>query len=179
LRYGLVSRLFHWVTVVLVLVLIPVGFLMVQDIPKPLQDRLFILHKGLGPVVLLVVVLRLLWRLFNPPPPLPAELPAVQRMAATAVHIGLYAVLLVMGVSGYVFVTTGGFPLEFLQSLGLRPLFAKNEPVADVAEAIHTTVIWGLLVLIAMHVGAAAYHGIVRRDGVVSRMWPPFGRPSD
>jgi cytochrome b561 len=109
--------------VVLLLVLIPVGLLMVQEIPRPLQDRLFILHKGLGPVVLLLVVLRLVWRLFNPPPPLPADLPAMQRLAATLVHVGLYGLLLVMGVSGYVFVTTGGFPLEFLQMLGIPPLF--------------------------------------------------------
>lgn len=178
MRYGLVSRLFHWTTVVLLLVLIPVGLLMVQEIPRPLQDRLFILHKGLGPVVLLLVVLRLVWRLFNPPPPLPADLPAMQRLAATLVHVGLYGLLLVMGVSGYVFVTTGGFPLEFLQMLGIPPLFGKNEAVADVAEAVHTTAIWGLLILIAMHVGAAAYHGIVRRDGVFSRMWPPFSDPA-
>ena len=53
--YGIVARLFHWVTVLLVLVMIPVGLTMTQDCPQPLQDRLFILHKGLGPVVLLVV----------------------------------------------------------------------------------------------------------------------------
>jgi cytochrome b561 len=177
-RYGVVSRLFHWVTVLLVLVMIPVGLTMIQDIPKPMQDRLYILHKGLGPVVLLVVVLRLIWRGFNPPPPLPADMPPVQKLAAQTVHAGLYVFLLVQAISGYVFVTTGGFPIEFLQALGIPPLFGKNEAVSKVAETIHTTAIFGLLLLIAMHVGAAAYHGIVRRDGVVSRMWPPFSGPS-
>ena len=178
LRYGVVARLFHWVTVLLVLVMIPVGLTMIQDIPKPMQDRLFILHKGLGPVVLLVVVLRLIWRAFNPPPPLPAEIPALQRRAASVVHGLLYVALLTMAISGYVRVTTGGFPLEFLQALGIPPLFAKNEAVGDLASSIHATTIVVLLILIAMHVSAAAYHGIVRRDGVFSRMWPPFSERS-
>ena len=174
MRYGLVSRLFHWITVLLVMVMIPVGFLMVQEIPRPVQDSLFIVHKSLGPAVLVVVVLRLAWRAFHPAPPLPADLPAAQRFAASAVHVGLYALLLVMATSGYVRVTTGGFPIEALQAIGVPPLFPKNEAVAKVAERIHATAIIGLLALIALHVGAAAWHGLVRRDGIVSRMWPPL-----
>lgn len=174
MRYGLVSRLFHWITVVLVLVMIPVGLTMIQEIPRPVQDRLFILHKGLGPVVLVVVLLRLGWRLTHPPPPLPSDLPAIQRRAAATVHAGLYVFLLVMAVSGYVRVTTGGFPIEALQAIGIPPLLPKNEAVAEVAKRIHATAIIGLLALIAMHVAAAAWHGLVRRDGIVGRMWPPF-----
>jgi cytochrome b561 len=173
-RYGLVSRLFHWVTVLLVLVMIPAGLTMIQeDIARSVRDPLFILHKGLGPVVLVVVLLRLGWRAFHPPPPLPADLPAAQRVAAATVHAGLYALLLVMATSGYVRVTTGGFPIEALNALGIPPLLPKNEAVAAVAKRVHATAIVGLLALIALHVAAAAWHGLVRRDGVVSRMWPP------
>jgi cytochrome b561 len=178
LRYGVVSRLFHWVTVLLVLVMIPVGLTMIQAIPRPVQDPLFILHKAIGPIVFVVVVLRLIWRAFNPPPPLPADMPRWQRIAARTVHALLYVCLLVMPITGYVRVTTGGFPLEFLQALGIPPLFAKNEPVGEVFSTIHAITVTLLLILIAMHVGAAAYHGLVRRDGVFSRMWPPFSEPT-
>ena len=54
--FGTVSRLFHWVTVLLVALMIPVGLVMTQDIPRSLQDPLFMLHKGLGPIVLVVVL---------------------------------------------------------------------------------------------------------------------------
>ena len=173
--YGRVARLLHWITVLLVLVMIPVGLTMTQEgLPKAVQDPLFILHKSLGPLVLLTVLFRVGWRLFHPPTPMPASVPPLQRRAATTVHALLYAVLIIMGVSGYVRVTTGGFPIELLNALGIPPLFAKNEPVADVAEAVHATAKFGLLALIAIHVAAAAYHGIVRRDGVISRIWPPF-----
>ena len=71
--FGTVARLFHWITVVLVALMIPVGIVMTQDVPKSVQDPLFILHKGLGPIVLVVVLLRLLWRAFHPAPPLAGE----------------------------------------------------------------------------------------------------------
>jgi cytochrome b561 len=172
--YGTVSRLFHWVTVVLVLIMIPVGLLMIQDIPRPLQDSLFILHKGLGPLVLLVVLARLAWRVGHPAPPLPTDIPEIQRRAARAVHAGLYVFLIIQAVSGYVRVTTGGFPIEALRALGILPLFSKAEGVAKVAETVHAVSATILILLIAMHIAAASYHGLVRRDGVVGRMWPPI-----
>ena len=175
--YGTVSRLFHWVTVLLVLVMIPVGLIMIQEIPRPVQDRLFILHKGLGPVVLVVVLLRLVWRASNPPPPLPADVPPLQQRGGRGWCMrGSTLFLIVQAVSGYVRVTTGGFPIESLQALGIPPLLPKAEAVSQVAETVHATAILVLLALIAMHVGAAAYHGLVRRDGVFSRMWPPARR---
>lgn len=172
--YGTVARLFHWVTVLLVLVMIPVGLIMTQDIPRPLQDKLFVLHKGLGPVVLLVVLARLAWRAFNPPPPLPASVPPLQARIAGLVHAGLYTFLILQAASGYVRVTTGGFPIEALQALGIPPLLPKAEAVGKIASTVHALSVVVLIVLIAMHVGAAAFHGIVKRDGVFSRMWPPI-----
>lgn len=174
MRYGVVARVFHWLTVLLVLIMIPVGVIMTQDVPRHIQDPLFILHKSLGPFVFLVVALRLAWRARNPPPPLPATIPAPQRFAAEAVHWGLYALLLLMAISGYVRVTTGGFPIDSLDALGIPPLLPKNEAVANAAKAVHAACALGLIVLILMHVAAASYHGLVRKDGVFSRMWPPF-----
>lgn len=175
--YGVVARVFHWLTVVLVMIMIPAGTIMIQEIPRPTQDALYILHKGLGPFVLVVVLARLAWRFVAPPPPLPPEIPWQQRLAAGAVHAGLYAFLIVMAVSGYVRVTAGGFPIESLRALGIPPLLSKDEGVAAVAKAVHATARYGLVLLILLHVAAAAYHGIIRRDGVFSRMWPPFSRP--
>ena len=172
--YDNVARLFHWATLLLVLVMIPVGLVMTQDIPRPLQDRLFVLHKGLGPLVFLVVLARLGWRLGHRPPPLPASVPAPQQRAAELVHAGLYGFLLLQAASGYVRVTTGGFPIEALRALGIPPLLPKSEAVAHAASVVHAVSAWILIALIAAHVGAAAYHGLVLRDGVVARMWPPL-----
>lgn len=172
--YGVVARGFHWITVLLVFTMIPVGLIMTQDLPRTIQDPLFVLHKGLGPFVLLLVALRLVWRAFNPPPPLPGSVPDLQRRIAGAVHFALYGLLLIMGISGYVRVTAGGFPIESLNALGIPPLLAKDEPLAKIAASVHSLAAFGLIALIITHVTASAYHAILQKDGVLRRMWPPF-----
>ena len=171
--FGTVSRMFHWVTVLLVAVMIPAGLVMTQDVPRGLQDQLFIVHKNLGPIVLVVVLLRLAWRTAHPAPPLPVSVPPLQARTAEVVHRALYALLVVQGVSGYVRVTTGGFPIEGLDALGVPPLLPKAESVANLASGVHQSVGYALIVLIALHVAGAAFHGLVKRDGVFSMMWPP------
>lgn len=172
--FDTVSRMFHWVTVLLVAVMIPTGIVMTQDtIPRALQDQLFILHKGLGPLVLLVVLLRIVWRLSHAAPPLPRGVPATQARVAGAVHVALYGLLLLQAVSGYVRVTTGGFPIESLEALGIPPLLPKAEGIGKAASVIHQLSALCLTGLILLHVAAAAFHGLVRRDGVFSMMWPP------
>ena len=171
--FDTVSRMFHWVTVILVAIMIPTGIVMTQDIPRPLQNQLFILHKGLGPLVLLVVVLRIGWRLAHPAPALPASVPPAQARIAGAVHVALYGFLLLQAVSGYVRVTTGGYPIEALEALGIPPLLSKAEAVGKAASAIHWLSGLCLTGLILLHIAAAAFHGLVKRDGVASMMWPP------
>jgi cytochrome b561 len=171
--YNTVSRLFHWVTALLVIIMIPVGLVMVQEPPQPWQDRLYVLHKALGPLVLLLVLTRLGWRAFHPAPPLPDTVPRLQQFAAGTVHAALYTALIVQGISGYVFVDAGDFPTEALRALGVPPFIPKNEPLSKAAQAVHIACAFVLIALLVMHVGAAAFHGLVKRDGVVSRMWPP------
>jgi len=172
--YNNVARMFHWATVLLVLVMIPAGLLMTQDVPRELQDRLFVIHKGLGPLVFLVVLARLGWRLGHRPPPLPASVPPAQGRAANLVHVALYAFLLLQAASGYVRVTTGGFPIEALRAIGIPPLFPKAEGVSAIASTVHLISAWTLIALITGHVAAALYHRFVRHDEVLARMWPPF-----
>lgn len=176
--YGRTARVLHWTMAVLVILMIAAGLTMTSDVDRALQDRLFIFHKGTGVILLLLIAFRIVWRIGHPAPPLPASVPPLQQFAAHATHIGLYFFLVVMTVSGYVRVTTGGFPIELLNAIGIPPLLPRSKGVADVAESIHATAKFGLIILLLMHIGAAAFHGIVLRDGVFSRMWPPFSRAS-
>lgn len=174
--YGTTARIVHWVMAVLVILMIAAGLTMTSKVDRGLQDVLFIFHKSTGALLLLLVAFRIVWRLTHPAPPLPASLPQLQRFAAHATHFGLYFFLVVMVVSGYVRVTTGGFPIELLNAIGVPPLLPRAESVAKVAKGIHAAAKYALIVLILMHVGAAALHRLVLRDGVFSRMWPPFAR---
>ena len=177
--YDTTARMLHWVTAVLVILMIAAGSTMTGDVDRTTQNVLFAFHKGTGVVLLFLIAFRIIWRFTHPAPPLPASVAPLQRTAATATHVGLYFFLIVMAISGYVRVTTGGFPIEMLNAIGVPPLLPRADAVADVAKAIHATARYGLIALIALHVGAAILHGVWLRDGVFSRMWPPFARSAD
>lgn len=171
--YRPAARILHWLSALLVLATIPAGVIMVQEgLSRPLQNGLYMFHKNIGVVILLLVLARLAYRVANPPPPLPAGLPALQANIARSVHLLLYLFLIIMAVSGYVRVVAGGFPLEVWDALGVPRLVAESTVLADQAKAVHAFARYGLVALIALHIGAAVYHGVVRKDGIVSRMWP-------
>lgn len=174
--YGTVARLFHWVTVLLVAVMIPVGIAMTSEPLEAYADPLFVLHKGLGVVVLLVVALRLLWRLVRGAPPLPEHMPALERRVAGLTHWAIYGFLLLQAVTGYVRTVGDAFPIELLDALGVPPLLPEMPEVAGVALVIHRYSPYVLTALIAAHVTGTLRHALIERDGVIERMWPPFGR---
>lgn len=164
-RYRKPARILHWITAALILAMIPAGIVMTQD-NAPFGDALFLFHKNTGVIVLALMLARLAYRWLHQPPPLP--LPAWQVRVANTTHWLLYATVLVMAVSGYIRVTTGGFPLEMLDLIGL-PRPAKAEDIANAAKAVHWATHYLLIALVALHIGAGLMHWI-RRDGIMSRM---------
>src|SRR5690349_5619360 len=95
------ARALHWLTALLVLLTIPVGQVMViEGLPRSVQDPLFLFHKNVGPVILLLVIARLLYRWRHPAPPLPPHVPPAQALVAHATHWLLYLLLVVRAVSG-------------------------------------------------------------------------------
>lgn len=177
--YRTPARLIHWVMAVLLLMTIPAGLVMVREgIPRPLQDALFLFHKNIGVFLFLLVVLRLSYRWRHPAPRLPASLPGWQRRAAKANHVALYVLVLAMPVVGYVRVRAGGFPVEALDAMGVPALIPRSDAVADAAMTLHYYGGITIAILIVVHVAAALHHGLLRRDGIFSRMWPPV-RPSE
>jgi cytochrome b561 len=162
---------------VLVVAMIGAGVLMVQpDLDRSLQNGLFLFHKNVGVLLLMLLIIRALYRWTHPPAALPDDVPGWQRRAAGLSHGALYALLLAMPIAGYVRVKAGGFPIETLDWLGIPSLVPRSDTVAETAKAVHYFAGIVLGGFIALHIAAAAYHGIVRRDGVFSRMWPPFAR---
>ncbi len=175
-RHAALTRALHWLVALMVFATFPVAFAMLNDaLPRPTRDTLFILHKNGGVLILLLVLLRLGWRARSPAPPFPPQMPAWQARVARAVHWALYALLLVMAVSGYVRVRAGGFPIEMLDAIGAPLVVPRSDALADTAKAIHANARYALGALILAHVGAGLRH-LWRRDGVFARIWPPIGR---
>lgn len=172
-HYKAPARWLHWTVAALVLAMIPVGALMVQEgLGRSLQSSLFIFHKNTGVIVGLLVTARLLYRWRNPPPKLPQGLPLWQRRVAFWTHAFLYTLIVIMPISGYVRVRSGGFPIELLDAMGIGTLLPKSDAVANAAKSLHYAGAWALVILVAMHIGAALQHALIKRDGVFERMWP-------
>mgnify|MGYP005857321029 CR=1 FL=1 len=170
-RYPFFARIMHWGMAALVLALIAAGFAMVQEgLPQATQNALFVFHKNAGLLVLLAVLVRLAYRMANPPPPLPAAVGAAQRRVAGLSHAALYALMIAMPVLGHVRVKAGGFPIETLDAWGVPALVPRSDALASAAKAAHFAGALALTALAALHISAALYHAAVLRDGVFARM---------
>lgn len=176
LKYAALTRFLHWLVALMVLTTIPIGVIMlIEGLPRARQDLLFILHKNGGVIILLLVAVRIVWRIVYPAPRLPAEMPRWQVVAAGAAQWALYGMLLVMAISGYIRVTAGGFPIEMLDSIGFPRLIAPSETLAQTAKTVHANARFVLVALIILHTVAGLRH-LFLRDGVFSHIWPPLGR---
>jgi cytochrome b561 len=175
-RYPALTRSLHWIVALMVLATMPIGVVMLQEgLARPTQNLLFILHKNGGVILLGLVLLRIFWRLRYPGPPLPPTIPQWQARVAHGVQWGLYTMLLVMALSGYIRVRAGGFPVEMLDALGVPPLVPRSQSLAETAQLVHAYGRFVLVALILAHVGAGLRHALAR-DGIFARIWPPLGR---
>ena len=176
-KYRQTARLIHWTMALLVLAMIPVGLIMTQEgLDRSVQNSLYIFHKNVGVFLLIVILVRVFYRSRHSPASLPAEIPGWQRQAAWLSHMALYVLLLIMPIAGYIRVKAGGFPIEALDALGVPSLVPRSDALAETAQTIHSLGGRALAAFVALHIGAALYHGIIRKDGVFSRVWPPVGQ---
>lgn len=171
-HWGHVSQVFHWVIVVLVVVMAYLGLTM-TDLPNgPDKIGVYALHKSIGMTILGLVALRLLWRLFDGTPDTLPGTPTWQARTATYTHIGLYALLVAVPLSGWVLNSAAGFPLHWFDLVKLPSIAAKSESLDSLAGQWHEFLFWALIVLSLVHTAAALYHHVFQRDATLARMLP-------
>lgn len=168
--YGWLARAFHWLMALLIIGLITVGLTM-GEFEAPFKYQIYGVHKSLGIIVLCLVVARLLWRLTNPTPTLPATLTAPQRLAAHALHLCLYIAMFVMPLSGWAMSSAGGHPVTIFGLIDVPPLMEKNKELGKLFYEVHEYVAYALISAIVAHMGAALVHHYVFKDTILRRMW--------
>ena len=161
------ARLLHWLMAVLILAMLFIGVSMVADLSLR-HPVLISLHKATGLALLVLVVLRIAVRLTLPHPPLPNDLPKLQRWAAGASHLLLYGLMLAMPLLGWAMLSAGDYPRPF----GLPAIAPHNLQLYAVLRQAHGWAGYLLFATVLVHVGAALMHAWVRRDGVLRSMWP-------
>lgn len=162
-----VARVLHWSMAILILAMLFIGVSMVTDLSVR-HPVLVSLHKGTGLALLVLVIARIIVRLSIPHPPLPQELPAVQRLAAGASHLLLYGLMLAMPLLGWAMLSAGGYP----RPLDLPAIAPHDVQLYAVLRQAHGWAGYLLFATVLVHVGAALMHAWVRRDGVLRSMWP-------
>lgn len=156
----------------LILFQIPLAWQMIAMPPGMDKFEAYALHKSVGVTIFAVTALRLAWRLVHPPPPLPAGMSRRERLLAAATHGVLYLIVLAMPVSGWLYSSASAYSVSWFGFFVLPDLVPASEPLADALRWLHRGLAWLLLAVLALHVAAALFHHLVRRDNVLISMLP-------
>jgi cytochrome b561 len=170
--YPASSKWLHWAVAASVLTTIPVALTMNRIGEGPLQDTLFNLHKSLGVLILLLMILRLINRLMVGAPEPDPSIAGWQKGVSSAVHWMLYALLFAMSIVGYVANSAYGTTTPFFGLFELPMIIDKNEALSEKLFAFHKYTGWFVGILVLIHVGAALQHHLIHRDNVLRRMLP-------
>jgi cytochrome b561 len=168
LKYGTTAKGLHWLIVALLVLQYAIGWLM-PDVHRGPPGAPMVLHISVGILILLVIVLRLAWRLTHPVAP-ESSLPPWQRLSSEAVHWLLYVMVLATTLSGWLFASFRGWSVRFFYFLPLPMLWPGDDAGVKAISGLHQLMEWSLLALIGVHVAAALAHGFVYRDGIIQRM---------
>ncbi|HEY0661270.1 MAG TPA: cytochrome b [Lysobacter sp.] len=165
----LIARVLHWTMAVLILAMLFIGVGMVATVSETHQWLLAI-HKPLGIAILVLAIARLVVRLRNPPPPLPEGLPRLQRIAAYLSHWLLYALMIAMPLIGWAMLSAGGYPVMLGENLRLPAILPESALIFAWLRTAHGSLAYLLFFTFLGHMGAALYHALIRRDGVLRSM---------
>lgn len=161
----------HWLIFVLIAANVAVAFVMLSLPYGATKLQLFNYHKWLGVTILLFVIGRLSWRITHQTPPLVA-MPRWQSIAARAMHFFLYALLVAVPVSGYLFSSSMGYRITYIDVIPLPPILNKNMELAGYLRYTHIVLALTLIVAVVLHALTALKHHFIDKDVTLRRMLP-------
>ncbi|MES9944747.1 MAG: cytochrome b [Candidatus Thiodiazotropha sp.] len=168
--YGVVAKGFHWVMFLMLSFSIVAGNFL-ASMPKGTEKlQAAGMHKSFGAVLMMLIMLRLLWRFINVTPKLPDGTTAVESLLANGMHWALYALMFAQPLSGMLMSQAAGHPVSFFGLFEFPVFLDKSQGVAEFFRAMHGAV-WILLALAVIgHIGAALNHHFIKKDNVLKQM---------
>ena len=178
-RYSNAAVSFHWITAALVVTQVVLGFAFAEFMDKgPARAEVFAWHKTIGALILILALIRLAYRLKNPPPPFPVELPRWKRLAAVWNHRAFYFLLIVLPLTGLIAVSgmsdTGTTKLAGGLTIPVLP--GISEELGETSGDLHVVLVFTTIALLLLHVAAAISQQFFEHDRTAGRM-PPFQAP--
>ena len=159
MKYTLLSRIIHWFMAFLIVFMICFGLYMTDFIDTDNNNRYFFydMHKSFGVLILLLLLLRIINRLFSPPPALPSTIKKCERKFAHSGHFSFYVLMLIVPLSGYLMSNSYGYEVKFF-GIDLPFLISPNIDIAEIFSEIHEISAFSLAGLISIHVIAVIKH---------------------
>jgi cytochrome b561 len=169
-QWGWLSKLFHWTTALLIFIQIPLGFYADSLKLSPFKLDIFVWHKSLGMLVLLLVIVRLLWRIKST---IPAAIAgnALEQLFAKLAHGSMYVLMLALPLSGWLVSSAANFPVKLFWLIPLPSISGPDEPLKSLASEVHEICVFALIIILVTHIGAALWHHLQLRDNALKRMW--------
>ena len=172
-RYTATAIGMHWLVALLIFAAFGMGLYM-TGIPgfTPQKLKLFSWHKWLGVTIFALAVMRVSWRLLHPAPALPDGMSRWQRQAAHLVHQVLYALIIVIPLTGYFYSSATGIPVVYLGLFEMPMFIDKSDQLKAVLGPVHAWLNYLMAAIVVVHILAALKHQLIDRDGTLSRMLP-------
>jgi cytochrome b561 len=167
--FTLLQRLLHWFMAACILAMLFIGVGMVSTV-MPKYLTLVSIHKPLGIAILVLALMRLALRLRYGAPALPADLPEPMKLAAQASHYTFYALMIAMPLIGWGMLSAAAYPVVLFGGWHLPPILPQSDSLHTLLWDAHFYLAFAFFALILLHVAAALFHALVRRDGVFQTM---------
>jgi cytochrome b561 len=167
--FSFVQRILHWLMAIMVLAMLFIGVTMVSTL-GPRFLTLIAIHRPLGIAILVLALLRLGLRLKRGAPPLSNDLSSIQAIAARLSHFVLYGLLIAMPLIGWAMLSAGGYPIALFGSFHLPAIVPHDDRLYSVLRTMHILLAYAFFTTILLHVAAALFHALIRRDDVFRTM---------
>lgn len=155
---------------ILIIGMLTLGLIMVR-MPISLEKLKFYgWHKEVGILILELVILRIIWRLYNILPELPKQMPMLEKLAARSAHLLFYGFMIVMPLTGWLMSSAAGLQVSFFGLFLLPNLIGPDPSMMHFLQGVHGWLGYSLIALIGLHTAAALKHHFINKDDVLRRM---------
>jgi cytochrome b561 len=167
-------RTLHWLMAALIFAALPLGVGAALLPRGDTRSEVLFVHKSVGVTVLCLVVLRIVWRVILGAPDYAEPLGRLNHAAARAAHVALYALMIAMPVSGYALSTGAGADIPWFGLFSFPILLSKDPWLRSAGSSAHFLFAWAIAFVLAAHLGGVVWHAAIKRDSVLTRMWPSY-----
>jgi cytochrome b561 len=171
--WGSLSKALHWIIVLLIINQWVIAQ-RADELTGFAKFKALAWHKSFGMTILMLAVIRLVWRLVNPVPDLSSETRPWERQLARVSHFLLYLLIFAMPVSGWLMSSAKAYGVSWFNLFAFPDLVGKNEQLYDTMHSLHGWLFATLVLVAALHIAGALKHQFIDRNDVLRRMLP-FG----